>query len=168
MNIQKIIDKAKHSTWQLWLLNVGLARVIPFNKPHHIKILSISDDTINTLLPYRRRNLNHIKGLHACGLATLSEFTTGLLLLSKVNPGRYRIILKNLTITYHYQGKMDAKASFTLTDEWLEKNVFKVLSTEDSTLVDCPVDIHDVKGNHISSAKVQWQLKSWDRVRTSL
>ncbi|GIL23375.1 MAG: hypothetical protein BroJett042_18880 [Bacteroidota bacterium] len=78
----KILIKARYSGFYRWLLNIALDRMVPFNKPHGFKVIELEEYRLKTSLPYKRRNFNHIRGLHACGLATLSEFTTGFLLLS--------------------------------------------------------------------------------------
>ena len=70
MNLNTITQKATNSKFYLWLLNQGLSYMIPFNKPHGFKIVKISEEKIRTKLPYKRKNLNHIKGIHACAMAT--------------------------------------------------------------------------------------------------
>ncbi len=168
MDLNKFIEKAKRSKFQLKIFNIGLSRLIPFNRPHGFQVIEIADDKIKTRLPYKTKNLNHIKGLHACALATLCEFTTGLFLISKVGFTSYRIILKNLTVDYQYQGKTDAFASFTLSDEWVNKNIYQILEKEDSVLIDCPVEIWDAKDALLCTAIVQWQLKEWSKVKTKV
>ncbi|HNP18254.1 MAG TPA: DUF4442 domain-containing protein [Fulvivirga sp.] len=168
MNTTTIVQKAKTSSFYLWLLNAGLNRMIPFNKPHGFKVIEITDDTIKTKLPYKRRNFNHIKGLHACALATLSEFSTGFLMISRLDPKKYRIILKTLEMEYHYQGKMDGIGTFEINDEWLNEKIYKPLEQADSTVVICVIQIHDTDGNLLTTGKVHWQVKSWDKVKTKL
>lgn len=168
MNTAKIVEKAKTSKLYMRLLNLGLNKMIPFNKPHGFKVLEISDTSIKSMLPYKKGNFNHLKGLHACALATLSEFTTGFLMISRLDPAKYRIILKTLEMEYHYQGKMDGIGTFELNDEWLESNVYKPLESADSTVVICEIKIHDTQGNHLTTGKVHWQVKSWDKVRTKV
>lgn len=168
MDTTKIVQKAKTSSFYLWLLNVGLNRMIPFNKPHGFKVVEITDTTIKTKLPYKRGNFNHIKGLHACALATLSEFSTGFLMISRLDPKKYRIILKTLEMEYHYQGKMDGFGTFEINDKWLEEMIYNPLKENESTVVICEIKIHDTEGNHLTTGKVHWQVKSWDKVKTKL
>ncbi len=167
-DLQKILEKAKASSWSLRMLNLGLYRMIPFNRPHGIKILTLGDDFVTTILPYKKRNFNHIKGLHATALATLCEFTTGILLISRFDIRSYRIILKTLHLDYYYQGKMDATATFKITDSWLDQNVFKPLENQESIIVDCDIDIFDKENNHLTRGKVSWQLKPWNKVKTKV
>ncbi|MEQ8242435.1 DUF4442 domain-containing protein [Fulvivirga sp.] len=168
MDTTKIVQKAKTSSFYLWLLNAGLNRMIPFNKPHGFKVVEITDTTIKTKLPYKRGNFNHIKGLHACALATLSEFSTGFLMISRLDPKKYRIILKTLEMEYHYQGKMDGFGNFEINDQWLEEKIYNPLKENESTVVICEIKIHDTEGNHLTTGKVHWQVKSWDKVKTKL
>lgn len=160
---EQLLYKAQESPLYLWLLNRILRWVIPFNGPHKFQVLAISSHQITTGLPYRRSNFNHIKGLHACAMATLAEFTTGLLLINILGSKKYRIILQKLDIQYHYQGKMDARATFKINEQWLEEHLHRPLASDPSALVICPIEIHDVKGNHLSTGHVHWQLKPGTR-----
>lgn len=162
----KILEKAKHSSFYLMVLNWSMNRMVPFNKPHGFRILEIADYRLKTLMPYRRSNFNHIRGLHACGLATISEFTTGFLLLSSLDMKKYRIIMQRLEMNYHYQGKMDATAEFIISKEWLDEKVINPLKTQEAVVVPCEVKIHDIKGNHLTTGTVYWQFKDWANVKT--
>lgn len=162
----KLLEKAKTSRFYLWILNLVLNRIIPFNQPHGFKILEVGDNFIRTFLPYKRKNKNHIGGLHACALATLSEFTTGALLLTELNPKRYRLILKTIEVNYHYQGKMDAFAKYNISPEKLQEQVFGPLKASESVILPCEISIHDQKGNELTTAKVHWQIKEWKKVKT--
>ena len=164
----KLMKRAQSSDLNLWLLNLALNRMVPFNRPHGFKVTEISDRHVKTYIPYIKRNLNHIKGLHATALATLSEFTTGILLLNILGAKTYRIILQRLDIEYHYQGKIPAEATFQVNDSWLESNVYQPLKTNGSVIAPCLVHIDDVEGNRLTTATIYWQLKPWKMVKTSL
>lgn len=163
-----LIEKARTSKFYLKMLNFALSRLIPFNRPHAFRIINIGKDNVKVLLPYKKVNLNHLRGLHASALATVSEFSTGLMLMYKLDSAKFRIILKNLRMEYHYQGKRNAIAHYTLTEEWMEENVYKPLQSEDATIVNCVVKVSDEKGNHLTTGHVQWQIKSWNKVKTSV
>jgi acyl-coenzyme A thioesterase PaaI-like protein len=166
MDTTKLLIKARNSGFYRWILNRALDRMIPFNRPHGFEVIEIEDFTLKTLLPYRRKNLNHIRGLHACALATVSEFTTGFLLISKLDPKKFRLIMQRLEMDYHYQGKMNAIAEFSISEQWLEQNIFTPLLTSESVVVNCQIKIHDQKGNHLSTGNVYWQIKDWSKVKT--
>jgi acyl-coenzyme A thioesterase PaaI-like protein len=163
-----VVEKAKTSSFYLKILNWSLNRMIPFNKPHSFRVIEIGDNHIKTKIPYQKKNFNHIRGLHACALATISEFTTGFLLVTKLDAKKYRLIMQRLEMDYHYQGKTDAYAEFTLTPEWFQDNIYYPLTSRPSTVVICEVKIYDVKGNQLTTGKVHWQIKSWDKVKTAL
>lgn len=162
----KITEKAKHSGLYLKVLNWFLDRLVPFNKPHRIRVLHIADYSLKTLLPFRKKNLNHIRGLHACALATLSEFTTGFLLVSRLDSAKFRLIMQRLDMEYHYQGKTDATAEFSVSEQWFSENIYEPLKTRDAVVVPCEIKIHDSSGNHLTTGRVLWQIKNWDKVRT--
>ncbi len=164
----KIVEKAKHSAFYRRVLSWSLNRMVPFNKPHGLQVVKIADYSLKILIPYRKRNFNHIRGLHACVLATGSEFTTGFLLVSRLDASKYRLIMQRLEMDYHYQGKMDATAEFTVSEQWFEDNIYAPLKIQDAIVVPCEVKIHDVKGNHLTTGRVLWQIKNWSKVRTKV
>jgi len=168
MNVNTLLLRARHSDFYLWLLNVGLLRMVPFNKPHGFKVIELGEDHVKISIPYKRNNLNHIRGLHACALATISEYATGLLLLSKLGFDTYRIIMQRLEMDYHYQGKTDAVADFMLQPEWLNEKILEPLAVQESVVVQCEVKIHDAHGKHLTTGHVYWQIKKWTSVKTKI
>jgi acyl-coenzyme A thioesterase PaaI-like protein len=168
MDLPKLFKKAQTSAFFRWILNNMLDRMIPFNRPHNFQITEVGESHLKVLLPFKKRNLNHIRGIHACALATVSEFTSGLLLISKLDASKYRLIMKRLEMDYHYQGKMNVVASFSVTEEWLVEKVFNPLTEIESVILPCEVKIHDIQGNLISVGKVFWQIKDWRKVKTKV
>lgn len=161
-----ILEKAKTSKRHLKLLNFALGKKIPFNKPHGFKVVELGDMSVKVLIPYKRKNFNHIRGLHACGLATISEFATGMVLLNALDPKEYRIIMQRMEMNYHYQGKMDAYAYFEMTEAWLQEEVITPLKDKESIVVKCEVKIHDAQNNHLTTGHIFWQVKNWSKVKT--
>jgi acyl-coenzyme A thioesterase PaaI-like protein len=168
LDVETIFSKAKESKFYLWLMNQGLDRMIPFNLPHGFRVVEIGENHIRTKMPYKKRNLNHLKGLHACALATLTEITAGSLLISRLSPKRYRIILKKLEVEYQYQGKTDAFAEYHIDEAWLQKNVIGALENDDAVLVPCEVKIFDKNGNQLTTGTTWWQIKDWQKVKTKV
>jgi acyl-coenzyme A thioesterase PaaI-like protein len=168
MDFQKHLANAKTSSFGLKKLNFGLARIIPFNRPHGIKIRELKDDSITTIIPYKRKNMNHIKGVHACGLATCAEFASGFLLLSKLNAKEYRLIMQSLDMEYHYQAKSDVVAKFEAQDSWIEEHVLTPLNTNEKVLIQCEINLYDSEKNHVATARTNWQIKRWKNVKTKL
>lgn len=167
-DFSQIVSQARTSPFRLRLLNAGLARKIPFNLPHKFRIQTITDDGFEVHIPYRRKNMNHLKGIHACALATASEFVAGIVILRVLGTEKYRFIMKELHMEYHYQARMDCVSRSSMPQEELETKVLKPLETQDVVMIECFSEVHDVEGNHISTCRTLWQIKCWDKVKTKL
>jgi acyl-coenzyme A thioesterase PaaI-like protein len=168
MKLENLFLKAQKGGFWLWMLNRALQYTIPFNKPHGIVVTRITDDGIETQIPYKRKNLNHIKGIHACGLATVAEFTSGLVLLSKLGATEYRLIMESIEVKYHYQAKSAATARFEIDDNRLQNEITGPLKTEDAVYIRCEIPVHDKANNLLCTAYTNWQVKSWKKVKTKL
>lgn len=168
MQVTNFIERAKHSTFHRWILNLGLHRMIPFNKPHGFRVTEIGTYHVKMVIPYKRKNLNHIRGLHACALATISEYATGFMLLYTLGFDTYRIIMQRLEMDYHYQGKTDAIAEFSLSPDWIKDEVIDPLKNQESVVVTCEIKIHDTSGKHLTTGHIYWQIKKWANVRTKV
>lgn len=164
--LQQQIEKAKHSAFQLWLLNILLLRTVPFNKPHNLKIVSIKGDHFTITVHNKRNNRNHIKGIHACLLATLCEYVSGLSLLAKLDHRQYRIIMKNISMTYHYQAKQSVSVTFGISQDEIEKLVIQPLASGEKIFQEFTVEGFDSDHNHICTGKINWQIKAWKNVKT--
>jgi acyl-coenzyme A thioesterase PaaI-like protein len=161
-----LIARAKNSKFYLWLLNRVLSRSVPFNKPHGLKIIEIYDDGFKIFLPYRKGNLNHINGIHACALATLSEYISGLTLMMNLSSDDYRLVMKSMTMTYHYQAKCDVVVSLRLNKEWMHENILKFFDKDVSVFVDVTSEVYDVQQNLVCTGTTNWQIKKWEAVKT--
>ncbi|MCU0433971.1 MAG: DUF4442 domain-containing protein [Bacteroidia bacterium] len=166
MNTAQLLHKAKTSAFWRQLLNMALWRVVPFNKAHRPRITSLTDEEVRMEMPYIRANKNHVGGIHACALATLCEYVCGLCLLTHLDPKQYRIVMKSLQMTYHYQAKTSVKAKFRLTPQWVEKEILQPLQQTESLFTEFQVDVYDEKEMHICTGIINWQIKSWAQVRT--
>ena len=142
--------------------------MIPFNKPHDFKIVELNETAVRIKIPYKWKNFNHLKGLHACALATVSEYATGFMLTTKLDPKKYRLIMRRLVMDYHYQGKMDAFAEFSISDSWLDSNIYKPLQNADAADIDCEVKVFDAQKNQLTTGHVHWQVKDWTKVKTKI
>ncbi|CAN5493839.1 hypothetical protein BH11BAC2_BH11BAC2_24960 [soil metagenome] len=139
----------------------------PFNGPHQFAVSKIEPKTLELTIPYIRKNKNHLNGIHACALATACEYISGLSLTRHLSIDEYRIILKDIQMTYHYQAKMEATIRYSLPDEEIE-NLKKVLSTEDATFRWYTVEIYDRNQHHICTGKIHWQIKPWSKTKVKL
>lgn len=161
--MDRLIQGAKTSSWGLRKMNFILKRAIPFNAPHRIRVESISEKEVLVSLPYRKSNLNHLRGIHACAIATLAEYTSGIYLLQKARSSGYRIIMKSLHVEYLYQAKTGVSARFGMDDAAYEKRVAQPLAAHGVVLDNFVVEVHDSANNHIATATMEWQLKDWKK-----
>lgn len=166
--LPKLIRKARGSNLWLFVLNFLMARIIPFNTPHGFRIQEISDEWMSIIAPYRRSNHNHIRGIHACAIATAAEFSAGFLLLTKLDPVKYRLIMGRLEADYSFQAKKDLIARADLPTSRLVDEVIDPLGEQDSVSIEMITDVLDVSGNEVARVMTEWQVKRWDRVRTEI
>lgn len=163
--LNALVEKAKNSSFYLWLLNMILLRTVPFNYPHHLMITKLADDEITVTAFNKRYNRNHIKGIHACLLATLCEYVSGLSLTMFLPAGEYRIILKTIQMTYHYQAKMNVSVKFKLDKQEIENTILKPLQTQEALFKEFTVEAYDTAGNHICTGLINWQIKAWKNAK---
>jgi acyl-coenzyme A thioesterase PaaI-like protein len=166
MNFISILEDAQSSAFGLWKFNFLLHRMIPFNKPHGLKVTQITANKAVVHIPFKKANLNHIKGLHACVQATAAEYASGLLLLSRLGFKDYRIIMESMELKYSYQGKIAANAVFELSEESLEKEIKIPLERGEVVYYKAQISVKDEKGNELCIATTNWQLKPWNKVKT--
>lgn len=168
MDLARLIHAARSSRWSRWLLNVLLARRIPFNQPHGLRVEPLATGGIRVHVPYWRINRNHIRGIHACALATAAEFCSGLALLEVLDARRYRLIMKSLHMDYHYQAKRDAVAVYIPDRLALEASTRSLADGAAAVLHEAVVEVHDAGGAHLATGRITWQVKAWEQVRTKV
>lgn len=167
MNLPALLQEARTSAFRRWALNMGLHRMIPFNRPHGLKVVPLENGGIKVLVPFWRINQNHIRGIHACCLATAAEYCSGLALMEHLDDKSYRIIMKSLHMEYHYQAKSAASAVFAPSAEEVQTGIKQFVDNGEAALYVAEVPVHDDKGNHLATGKITWQVKPWSSVRTA-
>lgn len=143
--------------WMLW-------RKIPFNRPHGIWLESVEENEVCFKLPYKKANLNHIKTLHACALATLAEYTSGFMLFVKLGKG-FRLVMKSIQVEYHLRGTSSAFATYKLNDLDIETHIKSKLAKMDAVEFESVVDVKNEKSEILCTAKIKWQIKAWEKVK---
>lgn len=166
MKLSELAEKASTNRLYRRFLSYQLNRVVPFNAPHRLKVAHISNHSLTLYLPYRRRNRNHLKGIHACAMATIAEATSGFLLISRLDPRQFRLILQSLNMDYQYQAKTAVKATFDFDQDWWQQNVLAPLKKESKVVVPCTVRIDDMLKNQVATGTAHWQIKDWQQVKS--
>ena len=159
------VDKARRG--QPFWLNVFFRKALPFNVPHGIRILELGESQVRVALPDRRRNKNHLNGMHAIAMATACEFASGLAVLERFNLEDYRLIMYRLEMDYHRQpapGPCEAHSVIALDLE--QKIRDELASSEDEVSKFSMIsELFDGAGERIATAKVHWHVKPWSAVR---
>ena len=167
MNLPALLRSARTSAFRRWVLNMGLQRMIPFNRPHGLKVVPLESGGIKVLVPFWRINQNHIRGIHACCLATAAEYCSGLALMEHLDAKSFRIIMKSLHMEYHYQAKTAASAVFAPSAAEVGTGIRQFLERGEAALFVAEVPVHDDQGNHLATGSITWQVKAWSGVRTA-
>ena len=163
MTLNSILDKAKNSSFYLYLLNIVLRRIIPYNAPHRFKVEKVNEESLEVSIPFIKKNKNHINGIHACALATLCEYISGLSLARALPPENYRLILQTIHVDYLYQGKTKLFARFGIDEQKLNE-IKSALKENDAVVKEYSVSVYDTAENHICTGKITWQIKEWSKV----
>lgn len=149
------------------LLNRFGKWIIPFNRPHRLRVLELDDAHCKTMIPYRRLNWNHLKGVHAAAIVTIGEFTAGVLLLWNFGVSKYRLILSRLEVEYHYQGKTHLNA-VALFDVSQKEKYLQSLQEGEAVRIEMQTEIKDLQDNLVATVRTSWQLKPWKAVQTKV
>ncbi|MDA0728721.1 MAG: YiiD C-terminal domain-containing protein [Bacteroidetes bacterium] len=154
--LNKQIEAAKSGrvTWISRLLQ----EVIPFNRPHRLRVVSLSDHSCTIALPFRRRNKNHLGTMHACAIATASEYAAGMCVLATLGVGGFRLIMSDLHVTYVRRGEMDCQATASFPEE-VKQDMIRGLDLDGKAQFDMVSEVSDAKGQPVARAVVTWHIK---------
>ena len=67
--------------------------------------------------------------------------------------------MQRLEMDYHYQGKTNAFAEFSMTNDSIERTIKTPLETQESVVIKCEVKVNDAQGRHLTTGNVHWQIK---------
>lgn len=159
------LDAAKEGN--VFWLNAVFKRILPFNAPHGIRVLTFSDEEVRVALPDRRANRNHLKGTHACAIAAACEFCSGLAVLAQFDMKDYRLIMNRLEVDYMrrpVKGRCMAKADISPN---LREEVQQLIesSADGAARLVMPSLLLDASGETVARATVHWHVKAWDDVK---
>ena len=141
-----------------------MQEVIPFNRPHRIKVEEISSKGCKVLLPYRRRNLNHLGTLHACAMATAGEYVSGLNVIESFDISKYRLIMSRLEVDYIRRSIGGCEATSSWPDGMLD-SLKKSLHSEGVATFILTAKLIDSTSEHVATTTTHWHVKAWEKVR---
>ncbi len=164
--LQYLLERTstEHNAFALAILNKLLPQVIPFNGPLGLKIEALTNTRSLVSIPFIRANKNHLGGVHACAMATVGEYTAGILALKHFGAEDYRLILKNISVDYFKQGRQKL---------WAEVKVESFPEKGDAFDLHLVTHLYQSKPTNATSAegpvatiKTHWQLKKWSLLRS--
>ncbi len=137
---------------------------IPFNKPHGIKFLKLSTTESSLFMANKRLNHNHLGGIHACAIATVGEFTAGLLLCKSFEMAKYRVIMKDIHVEFFKQARSGVTAKANVTDDLIQK-MKEAIETQDKASICLKTVIYNSSEEKIAVVTTNWQLKDWSKAK---
>jgi len=161
--VNNLLEKSEQKVY-LKLLEKLFVTGIPFNIPHKLRFLELTESKTRLLLPYIRYNKNHLGGIHACATATVGEFPAGLTLVKHFGSSQYRIILEELHINYIRQAREDLVGEVIIDQLDLNRLKEELLNSGASKikLITNVMTIHDEITAVVQSS---WQMKDWREVK---
>jgi acyl-coenzyme A thioesterase PaaI-like protein len=161
--IDKIITKSE-SRVGLFSLQKLFILGIPFNKPHAIKFKELTHVKSSLSMANKRINHNHLGGIHACAIATVGEFTAGLLLCKNFEMAKYRVIMKDIHVEYYKQARSDINSVAEVSAEHISK-MKETIIAEDKAFICLETHIYNNKCEEVALVKTNWQLKDWSKAK---
>lgn len=159
--MRKLVQEQK--PYQVALVSKALNFLVPFNSPHKFKVIRIDQSKVVTEIPYKKINLNHVKGIHACAIATLGEICAGLSIIRDFGFSKYRFILAELKVDYLYQGKTALTGVVEMPNS-LKESVQEELYSSGISKITLMTLITDQNNNEVAKVYSTWQLKDWKKV----
>src|SRR5262245_33157011 len=148
MDLARTIAAARASRWARFWLNQALSWKIPFNNPHGFRVIPM-ESGIRVRIPYWQVNRNHLRGIHACALATGAELCSGIALMEHLDVRHYRLIMASLHMDYHKQAKRLTFAECKPSTEQISA-VIEALRTEEVARHESTIALHDDQGLHVA------------------
>ncbi len=138
----------------------------PFNGHLKAKLKVWTPKKTLILIEAHRKIKNHLGGVHAGALFTLGETCAGLMLLKSFDLGKYRLILKTVTVDYSKQARGKCHGTCEISSGELKKLQINLKAAE-AFLINLETNITSEVGDLLCVAKTQWQIKPWSLVKKS-
>ena len=159
IDIFKKLENMKNKKIKHTILDKVLNINIPFNRRLKFKITELNPKVVSVTSPSVKSRQNHIKGAHACALATLGEYPAGLVLAQNFSVENYRFILKELSMNYEKQGRGELFATCSV------KTLKKPSQTAENWYK-MKTEITNKKGELVAICNTNWQVKPWGLVKS--
>ena len=141
----------KRPAWiRSWLLTTVFNRTVKMAGTVGIEILRTDGQTVTLRLRNRSKAQNHIKGVHAAGMALLAESASGFIFGLHV-PDNKLPLLKSMELDYVSRAKGDLQATASITAEQVAN-----IESQEKGNVNVTVTIVDSENTQPVICKMQW------------
>ena len=133
-----------------WAVSFALGRFVPMAGVAGLCFEELSEERVVVSVRNRRRVQNHIKGVHAAGMALLAETATGFCVGMNVPDDKLPLI-KSMHVDYLRRAQGGLRAEAHLTSEQRES-----IRTQEKGEVQVAVTITDESGREPIAAQMVW------------
>jgi acyl-coenzyme A thioesterase PaaI-like protein len=133
-----------------WMTNFALGKVVPLVGTAGLRFDEISAERVVVGLRNQRKVQNHIKGIHAAGMALLAETATGFCVGMNLPDDKLPLI-KTLKVNYLKRAQGDMTAVAQLRPEQIRQ-----ILTQEKGEVTVPVSITDESGQEPIQCEMTW------------
>lgn len=130
-----------------WLFSFMLGRFAPYTGSIGAQVKDLRPGYARVELHDRRNIRNHLNSIHAVALMNLGELTTGLALMSGLQPG-VRGIITSLSIEYYKKARGRLYSECTTTTPKVSEDIEQ----------DIHSDIKDQTGDVVARCTATWRL----------
>jgi acyl-coenzyme A thioesterase PaaI-like protein len=135
---------------RVWATSFALGKVVPLVGTAGLRFEEIGAERVVVTLRNQRKVQNHIKGVHAAGMALLAETATGFCVGMNLPDDKLPLI-KTLKVNYLKRAQGDMTAVAQLRPEQIRQ-----ILTQDKGEVTVPVSITDESGHEPIQCEMTW------------
>ena len=130
-----------------WLFSHLIGLAVPYSGSIGARVTSLEPGRATVTLRDRRRVRNHLGSIHAVALVNLAELSSGMAMLTALEPG-VRGIVTNIRVQYHKK----ARGRLTATGTAAPPQVGHPMEAA------AHAEVRDLAGDVVAEATVVWRL----------
>ena len=157
----RLADRIPYEPIRRRALDLMLTVGIPFNRWLGLRLGAVEPGRVQVLSPESTLRRNHVGGAHACALALIGEYAAGLVIAQQFPIERFRVIIGELKVRYHKQGRGLLKGEAVAPEAWPS------FDDEGQAWVPMTTRIQNEKGDLVAECETLWQVKEWNRVHAT-
>lgn len=132
------------------LVSLIMGRMVPYVGTSNLVIEEMTEETVVTFIPNRKKTQNHIRNVHAAAMALLAETCTGFVVAMNLPDNRVPLI-KSFTVHFKKRTQGDMRAVATLTEEQRQR-----IKTEERGNLPVEVHVTDESGDEPIQCEMIW------------